>query len=195
MGCHTWSYIRFSPKKENIERLKKDFEELYKEYMNCIPREIFQNNSKRLQEKYPSYEPDPLPSQKEMEDEVRYWREYLIRNDVYKKVMEEDNFSYELVVIRPSDYLVPEERSTDLLIFYKGNWYLEDNKIAGDLFRVSGYPNDVFLDSKSLIEWLETRDYVGYYPAGDTNLGLCDELKKEIQKIYSENPGLLIDFG
>ena len=197
MGCHTWSYIRFNPKKEDVERLKKDFEKLYKEYMGCTPQEIFLNNLKRLQKKYPSYKPDEssLPSQEEMKEEVEYWRNYLIENNVYHKVINDDDFSYDLVFIDPSDYLLPKEDDKNDLLFYEGNWYLGDDKIAGDLFRVSEYPKDVFLDSESLIKWLETRDYVGYYPSGDSNLGLCDELKKEIRKVYSENPGLLINFG
>ena len=197
MGCHTWSYIRFEPKKEDVERLKKDFATLYHHYMRDTPQEIFLDNLKRLQEKYPSYKPDEtnLPSQEEMEEEVKYWRNYLIENNVFSLVMNDNDFSYELVFIDPADYLVPEDRKSDLLTFYNGNWYLENSEVASDLFRVSGYPEDVFLDPESLIEWLGTRDYVGYYPAGDSNLGLCDELKEEIRRVYKENPGLLIEFG
>lgn len=164
MGCHNWSYIKFEPKKGDVERMKKDFAELYNHYMKDTPKDIFLDNLKRLQEKYPSYKPDEtdLPSQEEMEEEVKYLRKYLIENNVFSRVMNDNDFSYGLVFINPADYLVPKDRKNDLLIFYNGNWYLKNSKVASDLFRVAGYPEDVFLDPELLIEWLETRDYDGY---------------------------------
>lgn len=198
MGCHTWSYIPVKLPEETITKMKQDFKELYDEMMTLSPKELVERQNQRLREKYPDSKVDTESiiaqySEQECIESNEWVKEELLKANALERVMNDDFGPFE-ILISPSDYYNGDDGDSDDIEWHNGQWYVE-TYAAMDLFRVGKYPEDVFTDSEALIEWLGTRDYVGYYPAGHTNRGLCDELKEKIRKVYAENPGLLIRFG
>ncbi len=193
MGCHTWSYVKFKPSDDAIEKMKNKFIEKYHHYMTHSPEEILAYNDRELKEKFPDYKAEDYPTDiGEFTSEVQYWRQYMLDNDILKKV-ESDDFSHIDVLVDDAYYLLGPDDDR-MLLFYKGEWYVEDSSIASDMFRV-GYSEEKFTDAESLIAWLKTQKYVGYYPCSNDNVGMCEELEKEIRDAFDEHPGLLIEFG
>ena len=116
-------------------------------------------------------------------------REELIRDKIFEQIRKGDFTNAELL-LDFDDFIDNPEHG--LVLFYNGDFYLEDDELASDLFRVN-YSSKKFTDSESLISWLETQKYVGYYKERE-NVGLCDELRSEIRCIFAENKDILIEF-
>lgn len=195
MGCHTWSYVKFKPSDEVIEKMKNDFIEKYHHYMNDTPKEIFDDNERYLKERFPDYVPESYSSidQGEFEEEVEYWRGILIKYNVLEQIKSGDFTNFE-ILLDEGDYLNPPGNDS-MILFYNNEWYAQDDSIASDMFRVGNYPEEKFTDAESLIAWLKTLEYVGYYPCSNDNVGMCEELEEKIRDAFAEHPGLLIEFG
>ena len=183
MGCHTWSYIPVEMPEKTIEKMKQDFESLYDEMMTLSPKELVERQNNRLRENYPNSKVDvesiinQYPEQECIESN-EWVKKGLLETDALEKVRHND-FSNLEILINPNDYYDgPREADWSDIEWHDGQWYRE-TYAAMDLFRVSNYPEDYFTDPEKLIEWLATRDYVGYHPAGDGNKGLCEELKQQ----------------
>ena len=62
------------------------------------------------------------------------------------------------------------------------------------MFRISGYPEDKFIDPYELIKWLKTRD-VYRYEGNESINGVDEVLEKKIIDAFNETEGLLFEFG
>ena len=193
MGCHTWSYRKIAVSDETKQKMKDKFEEKYKDLFSLSNKELFDKWKQEMRERYPNVDEkiiEPSFTFEEYAEGLIGTREELIRDKILEQIRKGDFTNAELL-LDFDDFIDNPEH--DLVLFYNNEFYLEDDELASDLFRVN-YSEKKFTDAESLISWLETQEYVGYYKERK-NVGLCDELRSEIRRIFDENKDILIDFG
>lgn len=192
MGCHTWSYRKLALSDETKQKMRETFEKKYEQIFSLTDEELFNIWQQELRERFPELPEEELKPDFTLQD----YSEEL--DDIRKELQEEnileqirnDDFTHVKLLIDIDDFI---DHDDELILFHNGSFYIEDEDLASDMFRVD-YTDKMFTDAESLIAWLETQKYVGYYKDYE-NLGLCDELRERICNLFAENPDILIEFG
>lgn len=192
MSCHTWSYHKLSVSDEVKKQMQEKFEKKYEQIFSLKDEELFNIWKQEMRERYPKVPAEVIEPQFSFPDYaegLKETRKELKNENTIEKIRHGDFTNAELL-IDFNDFI---EHKDKLILFYNGNFYIEDDDIAFDMFRVN-YAEKIFTDAESLITWLKTQKYVGYYKE-HKNIGFCDELCERIQKTFNDNPDILIEFG
>ena len=193
MGCHTWIYRKIAVADDVKQRMKEKFEEKYNDLFTLSNEELFNKHKKELRERFPDVSEEiiePNFTLEEYAEGLEETRKEIKRDNILEQIRNND-FTNAQLLIDFDDFI--ENPENEIIQFYNRDFYIEDDEIGCDLFRVD-YNENMFTDAESLISWLETQNYVGYYKDRE-NIGLCDELRDEIRKLFDEHPDILIDFG
>ena len=192
MGCHTWSYRKLALSDETKQKMRETFEKKYEQIFSLTDEELFNIWQQELREHFPELPEEALKPDFTLQDyseELDGIRKELREKNILEQIRNDD-FTHVKLLVDLDDFI---DHDDELILFHNGSFYIEDESLATDMFRVD-YTDKMFTDAESLIAWLETQKYVGYYKDYE-NLGLCDELRERICNLFAENPDILIEFG
>ena len=194
MSSHTWTYRKIKVAEDVQQRMKDKFEEKYNNLFTKSNQELYDIYWKEMYEQYPDVDKkffEPRFSVQDYAEDLNRIREEVKKENVLEQVRN-NNFEHAQLLIDFEDFI--DNSNGEIIQFYKDAFYINDDSIGMDLFRVD-YNEKVFSDAESLIEWLSTQKYVGFYDKEYNNLGFCDKLCQKIRKLFAKHPDIIIDFG
>lgn len=192
MGCHTWPYRKIALTDEQVQEIKTEALKNVNKYLNSTDETLSADYDKVDKELFDKFGVHLDCTLEEFGKGVKWWKDCIINHHI-KERFENNDFTGVSNFVDMSKYNVEEKDRFIGVLFYKGNWYEPITKYT-DMFRISGYPEDKFIDPYELIKWLKTRD-VYRYEGNESINGVDEVLEKKIIDAFNETEGLLFEFG
>jgi hypothetical protein len=208
MGCHSWFYVHFPEKKEEMEHhfrddVKRNYQKQYEHWLNCDPNDFggyLKSDKKSLEyyhnhtieeiiQQYPNYDSQTLRDNKFLSDlewDKKYdeMKQFFI--DESKQLLDKcDSLSLE--------ELFKHHPLLDCLYFlsFDGKLYIEADSRNGfgietmhDMFRIHNYEAEPCNSVEEVLQRCKEND-----------VELTEEQLKELNDWFSKYPDTIITFG
>lgn len=176
MSCYAWANTLYSPTVAEIKQFQKDAIEIVTGTVNETDEQI----AARYEES--EYAEEYIKEDIEL-------RDYYINNDVLKKISSEALSDEVLSLIY--EIIEPSLNYT----LYEGRLYDDIPDIDPCIKIYNDYPEEVFIDADSFIEWIRSKgDETVFSYHSELAFGLTPELEKWIRNFFSVE-GRCISFG